>query len=312
MIIYINTPMKPFYIFLTAYIPLLSCLGPVQQFEPEPSHSPGTEKPVIISAHDFDSSRIDQFFSRLIIYHKETLLSKNSALYDQFCVDNNLLKKDSSNIQHFLEIKLLHDLLTAQGAVNGSAGNILNIPYFWHWTKPNPRHSIQSLKNKKALNSIKPPSGYGKYATHADIDRTPGLFWSELFSPEPLYYHEACDTFNTFGWCSEREMAYVCMMEILGHSGEIIVSGNHSWSEIEAQFVKEDKQKTKIKLSVDNTFNGFAWNQAIGNKTVGPTTKWYNEKASSTEEKTKVLSIVITPAVSSRIESKLIGFLSTN
>jgi hypothetical protein len=302
--------MKPFLLFLFAYLPLLSCLGPAAQSENEPSQNRKGNTEAIIPTHDFESSSIQVFFTNLLTYQKTKLLSKDSALYDLFCSDNSLLKNDSTNIQHFLEIKLLHDLLTAQGAVNGSTGNILNIPYFWHWTNPNPRHSIHSLKNNKALNTIKPPAGYGKYATHADIDRTPGLFWSELFSSETLYYHELCDTFNTFGWCSEREMAYVCMMEIFGHSGEIIVSGNHSWSEIENEFVKADHQKKKIKLSIDNTFNGFAWNQAVGNKTMGPTTKWYNEKASSDKEKSQVLSVSVSPKVAKEIEAKLIRYLS--
>jgi hypothetical protein len=301
--------MKALYLFLYVYLPLLSCSGPVAQSESNSIENSIARTEEVIPTHSFESSSIHVFFRNLISYHKTKLLSKDSALYELFCSDNFLLKNDSTNIQHFLEIKLIHDLLTAQGAVNGSTGNILNIPYFWHWTKPNPRHSIHSLKHNKALNTIKPPAGYGKYATHADIDRTPALFWTELFSSEPLYYQTDCDTFNTFGWCSEREMAYVCMMEILGHSGEIIVSGNHSWSEIESEFVKTDHQKKKIKLSVDNTFNGFAWNQAVGNKTQGPTTKWYNEKASSETEKANVKSVMVSPQVASDIEIKLIHYL---
>jgi hypothetical protein len=309
LIIFTYLNMKLSYILFSVFIPLLYCLDPIDSSDSATIPSLNTKRESVANIQEFDSLQIDQFFDTLIYFHKDELFSKDSALFDLFCTENNLSTKNNSNIRNFLEIKLLHDLLTAQGAVNGNTGNILNIPYFWHWINPNPRHSIHSLKSKKALNTIKPPAGYGKYATHADIDRTPGLFWSELFSSETLYYHELCDTFNTFGWCSEREMAYVCMMEILGHSGEIIVSGNHSWSEIESEFVKADHQKKKIKLSVDNTFNGFAWNQAIGNKTMGPTTKWYNEKASSETEKTKVKSVIVSPQVASDIEKNLIRYL---
>lgn len=294
----------PFYLVL-----LLSCKSPAAKQDTIGTNILSKSE---IRTHKFDSCRPDEFIKNLAKFHARDYISQDSSEYITFCNQNNLLTSDTSNFFTFYEIKISHDILTSQGAINGSTGNVLNVPYFWHWTSPNPRHTIQSLKYKKTLNQIKPPTGFGKYATYADIDRTPGLFWSEFFSPEPLYFHASCDTFNTFGWCSEREMAFVCLMEILGYKGEIIVSGNHSWSEVTCQFNTTEQTTKSVVLRVDNTFNSISWGKDSLSTTMGPTTKWYNEKASSTEEKTKVLSIIISPSVSSTIESKLIHWMKAD
>ena len=198
--------------------------------------------------------------------------------------------KDNSNAKKFVIVVVLHELFTSNGAYNGAKGDVVNIPYLWHWVSPNPRHEIKSLAQNKLLKDIKPPKQYGKYATYADIDRTPYLFVSEMFSKEPLYSHPECGTFNTFGWCSEREMAYSCLLEMLDIPSKVIASGNHSWSEAVAKF-KGVYGDVTLHVHIDNTFNQLVWEKdadKIAKWKVytgdGKTTTWYNTKAHSEDE----------------------------
>lgn len=198
--------------------------------------------------------------------------------------------KDNSNAKKYAAIVVLHELFTSNGAYNGAKGEVLNIPYLWHWVSPNPRHEIKSLVHNKLLKDIKPPKPYGKYATYADIDRTPYLFISEMFSKEPLYSHPECGTFNTFGWCSEREMAYSCLLEMFAIPSKVIASGNHSWSEAVVKF-KSNSGDVTLHSHIDNTFNQLVWEKDADKIAKwkaytgdGKTTTWYNTKAHSEEE----------------------------
>lgn len=257
------------------------------------------------------------FLNLLIKNHKSDFLEKFPTAYSEFLAENEL-QDHASNKDLFFQLFILHKLFTSREAYNGAQGEILNIPYFWHWVTPNPRHSIQSLKHKTALNKVKPPSAFGRYNSYADIDRTPGLFLREWFSPLPLYYTPENDTFSTFGWCSEREMAFVCLLEIMGLKGKVVAKGNHSWTELLLNAVGQNGNSKMLIATIDNTFDELSfeakenldiakWYANVGNHRLQ---KWYNQKARSTQEKDDVKNIRGSRAVYSSIERSVVDFLN--
>jgi len=106
----------------------------------------------------------------------------DNSNYETFCSDNKIPAEDTIIKQQFYTFEILHKLFTSKNASNGSHGEILNIPYFWHWINPNPRYEITLLSTNQKLNTIKSPAAFSKYKSYADIDRTPYLFLSELLS----------------------------------------------------------------------------------------------------------------------------------
>ncbi|MBN1348103.1 hypothetical protein JXJ21_01705 [candidate division KSB1 bacterium] len=139
----------------------------------------------------------------------------------------------------------MHDLFTGISAQNYVSGGILQIPYFWHWIDPNPRHEIVFSENSTKLIKLKPPDEFSKYKSYADIDRTPCLYLSDLLSDEPKYYHEQCSEFYTFGWCSEREMAFNTLVELFGYKSKIKQEEIHTWTAVLTKF-KNTKDETVI------------------------------------------------------------------
>jgi hypothetical protein len=99
------------------------------------------------------------------------------------------------------------------------------------------------------------------YSSYADIDRTPLLFLGDLFTENPKYYHTKQDTFSSFGWCSEREMAFVALVSLLNYQAKVVVRGNHSWTELIVPMVKLNGDSLNFMVNVDNTFDRITWNQ---------------------------------------------------
>jgi hypothetical protein len=222
-------------------------------------------------------------------------------LFKSFCEENEL-KDSKENKDQYFQIKFLHDLFTCQGAWNGARGGILRTPYFWHWVTPNPRHSIISTSTKKPIHDEKPPTGFGNYATKADIDRTPDLYLQDLFTEKASYQTEALGEFFSFGWCSEREMAHVQIMNIMGYqNGKVVVSGNHSWSEYLIPFISAKGDTVSMHFKIDNTFDGivtkaFSTSEAEKWSKSTPTGKlplWYQKKASDSKISEKVKNITV-------------------
>jgi hypothetical protein len=246
----------------------------------------------------YQSQSIPSFFKKLVANHKYGFYKRDSLRYLEFCEQNDLSKKDTSNFGKYYTLSILHQLFTSKTARNGSRGEILNIPYFWHWVTPNPRYKIYATENNKLIKDLKPSKDYGRYKSRADIDRTPFLYWIDLFTAKPQYYAAGCDTFSTFGWCSEREMACVCLMEILKFEGKIVAEGNHCWSEYWVLMKSSAGSSKYFKVTLDNTFDGFFWELAsskdkekwkiyLGN--LGDS-KWYNSMGHSTSEKAKLMN----------------------
>jgi hypothetical protein len=270
----------------------------------------------VSDVHVPDSLVIPSYFDWLAA----TLLADSTTSlqtdFQKWSAEFGLDPKENTNAKKFATIVILHELFTSNGAYNGAKGDVVNIPYLWHWVNPNPRHEIKSLVQNKLLKDIKPPKQYGKYATYADIDRTPYLFVSEMFSKEPLYSQPECGTFNTFGWCSEREMAYSCLLEILGIPSKVIASGNHSWSESVVKF-KSTTGDVSLHVHIDNTFNQLVW-EKNAEKIVkwknytgdGKTTTWYNTKAHSEDEMKQIKDCRVDTIAGKKIYAALQEFLN--
>lgn len=274
----------------------------------------------IVEKYHYDSLTIPIFFKTLIENHAKDFYIVDSVDFLHFCSDNNIDNNDSLNISRYLTISILHEIFTSQTASNCSKGEILNIPYQWHWVEPNPRHEIYFTSNNKLLKDTKPPSEFSKYNSFADIDRTPYLFLSDLVHSDLKYYSSSCDTFSTFGWCSEREMAFIALTKLLSYEGKVVAEGNHSWSELIIELKSNTGLLKSFKVTVDNTFNSVYWSlieeQEISEwkKYFGNTnlSNWYNRKAKSITELRRIENHLVTNKSMLRIENDVVKYLELN
>jgi hypothetical protein len=207
--------------------------------------------------------------------------------------------------------------MTSESPSNCSQKGALKIPYFWNWVSPNPRSEIIYLENGFTLDKIKPGIEFSKYKSYDFIDRIPSLFLQDLVSERPKYFHSSCDTIYTFGWCSEREMAFNLLMSFYNYQGKVIVNGAHSWSEFWVEFKKTDGTRKSLIIKADNTYDGFGLSDIPPNSTKAawlvdhgkePLTKWYNEKAYSSTEKKKVESTIVKRQAGIRMEKLVLEF----
>ncbi|MBP9210490.1 MAG: hypothetical protein KBF37_09245 [Saprospiraceae bacterium] len=265
----------------------------------------------------YDSLTIPKFFQSLIENHLNDFFLIDSSAFYRLCNKNDLVRTDSINITRFFTIKLLHHLFTCNSASNCSVGEILDIPYYWHWITPNPRYEIKFVRSSQSLSSTKASVEFPNYRSFADVDRTPYLFLRDLVEEMPKYFSAACDTFSTFGWCSEREMAFVALAKLLNIDGKVVAEGNHSWSEFCVPMKSPDGTLHFI-VKVDNTFNMFDWaiieepeiedwKNHFGNS---ERAKWYNQKAHSNNELNRISSHLVSSVAAQRIENKVVKFLN--
>jgi hypothetical protein len=169
------------------------------------------------------------------------------------------------------------------------------------------------------LCDIFPPPSNSLYKSYADIDRVPSRYLGELASPSPRYYHPDCGSFHTFGWCSEREMAFVALMSLYGYIGKVYQRSIHVISSFRVEFT-DTSGITRIMIAdVDNTFNHISWNESthsdrgawqndIGR---GTTIQWYNEQALSERQRDQIKSIRMTAQSIQRIDRLVKEYLQT-
>ncbi|MEI7897939.1 MAG: hypothetical protein WCJ26_12950 [bacterium] len=251
---------------------------------------------------------IPLYFKTLIRNHAQDFAAPDSAVFNSVCSQFDLDPADSGNKSTFYTLDILHKLFTAKTCSDGSRGDILNIPYLWHWTEPNPRHNIYFTENGKPLTSVRHPKGFEKYATWADIDRTPYVFLTDLLAPEPRYYSAAYDTFSTFGWCSEREMAFVSLTTLMGYKSFVIAPGNHSWTELDVTMKLRSGGTRQLLVTADNTFDQLSWTESDP----GDRTSRYNSNAHSGSVLKSLKSFVVSSPASNRIEEEVVRYLENN
>lgn len=261
---------------------------------------------------------IPTFFEAIVANHLNEIKITDSSQFREFCNANSIEVNNSLNANFYYTVSTLHKFFTCQNATNGSRGSIINIPYYWHWVNPNPRYEIFLKKSNKRLNEITPPKEFSKYKSFADIDRTPYLFMSELFIDTPKYYSTLSDTFSTFGWCSEREMAFVSLMDILGYKGKVIAESNHSWSEFIIPMIDNKNESQEFKVKIDNTFDLVNWDKISSadiikwNNYQGKSkqAEWYNIQAHSEKEKGRIQMFPLSKAAINRIEKCFVDYLN--
>ena len=306
---------------LTPIFLLLFILNSCAQSSPSKSNDRiEREKKAIykVETYQYDSLTIPLFFKNLVNNHIKDFAKRHSLTFKEFCLSNKINPVDSANIEKFYTIKILHELFTSKTASDGSKGDILDIPYMWHWIKPNPRYEIYFVGSNTLLKNTKPPKEFSKYNSYADIDRTPFLFLSDLVYPELRYYSSSYGVFSTFGWCSEREMAFVALTTLLDYKGKVVAEGNHSWSELLIPMKLINGELQTFKVAVDNTFNSIDWSplekQEISKwqKHIGDSklAKWYNQKAKSITELNKIQNHFVSNKSMLRIENKLVKYLN--
>ena len=142
------------------------------------------------------------------------------------------------------------------------------------------------------------------------------MYLADLFSEKPKYKHKECGSFYSFGWCSEREIAFNTLLEIFGYRAKIKQSSIHTWSEILVKFKTANNKQIEIRFIVDNTFdiiryetfnaNTVNWLKDIGN---GSTIKWYNAKAHSQTEVSDVKNITVSDQTIKRIKKSVTDWL---
>ena len=169
--------------------------------------------------------------------------------------------------EDYNRISFLHLLISSSKAVNGNSAGFLYIPYMWHWIDDNPRLHIS--KNNKLLIDT-PTSDGSAYENAAMVDRVPQIFLSDMVSDSP-YSHPDYGKFYTFGWCSEKEMAFVNLLTYWGFEAKVVVQGVHSFTVVKLNNVNY--------LMIDNTFDEmYGYTEEIFSDET-KLSKWYNVKA---------------------------------
>jgi hypothetical protein len=127
----------------------------------------------------------------------------------------------------------------------------------------------------------------------ADIDRIPALYLGDLVSEKPGYLHPDCGTFFTFGWCSEREMAFTALFTAWGYPAKIWQSGIHTYSVVWCEFRTTSGSTVNLAAEVDTTFDSVTWREVpqgtqpdrwLEETGSGAQIDWYNRKARSQEQ----------------------------
>ena len=235
------------------------------------------------------------FFNGLYIQDQKAIDSVFSGLFGQLCAQINIDPHNAENRKAINSILFYHQLLTTTDAVDCTKGGILKTAYFWHWTDPNPRHSIRRLPDSALLVTLPPVKGYERYKTYADMDRLPLLYCSDLISENPKYVHPSCGSFYTFGWCSE---------------------GIHVWSEVLLELSDSRKRKQFCVITADNTFNAVnsytlnnsidSWKKDFGS---GAQVAYYNKVAKAADQVRSLREIKVSGIVEKRIRSAVSDWL---
>jgi len=201
----------------------------------------------------------------------------------------------------------VHQMLTTTSATDGAVGGAFRLPYFWHWTEPNPRLSIVSRPDQQPLVQLEPPPGYGRYKTFGHIDRKPALYLGDVAADEPRYFHPDVGEFSSFGWCSEREMAFCALAAIWGYEVKVVQHGIHVVS-----VVRLETAAPSPEVLVDTTFNMFSlghteaslsdWQNDIGE---GTSAKWYNEVCHDPHELKAVKEISVPARAKERLVAQV-------
>ena len=210
--------------------------------------------------------------------------------------------------QTVAKLAYMHMLLTCYYSVDGDTSGGFGIPYFWNYTNHNPRENIVHIKKGKTLKQLPAVAGT-QGASMATLDRTPLIFWGDFMTEEPQYSYEHISAFYSFGWCSEREMAFKAWLGVVGIKSTIGIRADHVWTEVDLPGMPG------YFLFIDNTFNRFEiWPVSkrpkleVGNKYIN----WYNQQGSDKTIQKKLASLTISPKRASSLEHQILTYFNSN
>lgn len=252
---------------------------------------------------------LPEFFSALYTERLQAFKTTHEEEYLSFCRAFDIDPDDSLNQEKCFKLLFYHKMFTGTASYDGAVGGMLKIPYFWHWITPNPRHKILDNQSGELLLNRRPPERFARYKSHADIDRVPSIYLSDLVTEEPGYRHKECGEFYSFGWCSEREMAFSLFMGLYGYKSKIVQTGIHVTSDFWLILTNSSGGKTTLIAQVDNTYDTIYWEKVNGTKFKAwyndmgsiQMVNWYNKKARSKSELKLVKSILLGPVAAKRI-----------
>jgi hypothetical protein len=194
---------------------------------------------LFICVNGFAQINVVNFFDLLYSENSIKIEQSYEEVYNLFCDQHGIDKNNTHNKGTFYKLYFLHKLFTTTESMDCSASGILEIPYFWDYS----RDYISAPDNVVLT------------------DRTPEVFLSDLVSNKPQYSYE-CEVgekeidFYTFGWCAEREMAFVSLLRHMGVESYILADGGHAWSEVHIPMYVNDR-KEEIVITIDNTYDEF-------------------------------------------------------
>ena len=269
-----------------------------------------------LSAVDFSNNLYNHFFSAYSWFREDRYLS----ISERFSLE----AENNTNQRSITTVFFFHDMIKGNGVANESYSGFLKIPYFWNWIKPNPRFGIVRLPELKTLKELPPPKGWGPYKNWAYVDRFPTIFFSDLFSKSVGYRSSWAGDFYTFGWCSEREPAYLIWLTSFDIQGIVIGRGGHVQSTVLVPVVTDRIGNKHLKMIVDNTFDEVSGvelcqmsNDDIkewirqADTTGSRYQKRYNSEAHSQKNKYFFSSFKVPPIVQERIAECVFNKLST-
>tara|TARA_R110002020_G_scaffold137687_3_gene307096 strand:+ start:1834 stop:2580 length:747 start_codon:yes stop_codon:yes gene_type:complete len=181
---------------------------------------------VIISTCGFSQVSVVEFFDQFYSKNSSTLLTIYEDDYKLFCKDKQIDIDNDHNKYVFHKLFFLHNAFTTTGAINGLRGGLLEIPYY-------------DMSSRYKLEDV------------IIEDRTPVIFLSDLVSDTSKY-----KDMYTFGWCSEREMAFMALIKSMGFDGRIVADNGHAWSEVNVELYVNNQLNDYI-LYIDNTYDRF-------------------------------------------------------
>ena len=118
---------------------------------------------LVFTTSSFCQVNLTTFFNNLYDNFESQIKFNNHLAFNRFCINNDIDCSEDLNQYNYHFILFLHELLTSTSATDFAAGGILQIPYLWHWTNPNPRHNITYLPDSVHLSTINPPEDFAKY-----------------------------------------------------------------------------------------------------------------------------------------------------
>ena len=235
---------------------------------------------------------VPAYFSKTGDRMAHIILLCDTGLWNQLAVDYDVDRNDTDNRRLFGKLVALHKLFTCRQAENGSVGEIIPIPYFWHYCQPNPRAAI-TVNGRQNL-------------SNTTCERVPAVFFRDLVSAAPLYSHSDCSSFSAFGWCSEREMAYACLLALIGYDAHVIAPWCHAWTEVKLPMRNRKGEKVDILVTVDNTFD----RMGVSTDDFNPYDNIYERKSRMGHNAVRAMTVGPNPRI--RIEHGFNEYVRTN